>query len=85
MEKTSVERDMSGLVQAVMTRHGWQRQAFDRTAVYCVLPDTRGTSEVNPRQVLERFWGRVFRSLGAELLAFETYLPASDALRTAHP
>jgi hypothetical protein len=84
MEKTSLARNMPDLVQTVITRHGWQRSLLDRTTVHCVLPGVRGNREVNPRQVLERFWGMLFRSLGAELATFETYLPASDVLRTAH-
>jgi len=77
MEVTPLAKNMQSLVNNVVKRHGWHSNHLAETRVNCILPGARGRSKVNDRLVLERFWGDLFRTVGAKLENFETYLKTS--------
>jgi hypothetical protein len=77
METMPLGKNMQNLLQDVIKRHGWRNTRLANTTVNCVLPGARGRARANSRLVLEQFWGTLFRTLGAELANFETYLKAS--------
>jgi hypothetical protein len=77
METASLEKNMQSVLQEVVKRHGWRNVHLANTTVNCILPGARGRARANSRRVLEHFWDALFRSLGAELTNFETYLKTS--------
>ncbi len=73
-ERTPLAKNMTGVIRSTIERHGWRKEHLDKMKVYCVLPGSRGQSNINDRQVLEKFWGSLVQSLGGRIVNFETYL-----------
>ncbi len=72
MEKTPITSDQfEELIVKIAKRHGWHSQTLANAEVHVILP-SGGIKSPNDRRVLKQFYNRLFNSLGARLVTFDT-------------